>query len=147
MSDYMFDTNIFNRLLDGHADLTKLHGKSCYATHIQFDEIQATKDSERRLKLVKLFSEVQTSQIPTESIVWDVSRWDMAKFSDGEKYAAILMKLNSRNKAKANNIQDALIAETALVMGLVLVTEDGDLSEVFIEFGGVVCDLQGILSA
>lgn len=146
MSKYMFDTNIYNRLLDGYVDIAILREKACYATHIQLDEIQATRDSERRSQLTGVFSEIQTRQIPTESTVWDISRWDMAKFGDGEKYGQILLKLDARNKKKANNVQDALIAETALLNGLVLVTEDKDLAAVVTELGGIVCDLRSMLT-
>jgi predicted nucleic acid-binding protein len=145
MSDYMLDTNVFNRLLDGSVDLVKLAGKLYYATHIQIDEIRATRSAERRSKLENVFSEVLTEQLPTQSFVLDVSRLDEACLSDGELYGELLDRLNQRNKAKPNNIQDALIAETALTSGLTLVTEDRDLYQVVIELGGTACGLQDLL--
>lgn len=42
MNGYMFDTNIFNNILDGKVDPSLLDGKGCFATHVQHDEIQAT---------------------------------------------------------------------------------------------------------
>jgi predicted nucleic acid-binding protein len=145
MIKYMFDTNVFNRILDGSIDLGKLSSKVCYATHVQLDEIQATKNSERRLQLVNTFSQVLSEQIPTQSFVLNVSRLDEAKLSDGVTYNQLLYRLNQLNKAKTNNNQDALIAETALSNSLTLVTEDHDLSQVITEFGGVVCNLKDIL--
>jgi predicted nucleic acid-binding protein len=56
-----------------------------------------------------------------------------------------LDKLNQLNKAKSNNIQDALIAETALANDLTLVTEDRDLSQIVTDFGGAACNLRNVL--
>jgi predicted nucleic acid-binding protein len=145
MDEYMFDTNVFNRLLDGSFDLSILVGKVCYATHVQIDEIRATKDAERRGRLEKVFLEVVIEQLPTQSFVLDVSRLDEAYLGDGEKYDHILESLNQRNKAKSNNVQDALIAETALVCGLTLVTEDQDLQKVMTELGGAACGIVDLL--
>lgn len=50
----------------------------------------------------------------------------------------MLAALNSRNKGKKNNAQDVLIAETALLNQLALVTADADLAEVMKMFGGKV---------
>ncbi len=145
MNEYIFDTNIFNRLLDGNVDLQRLDGKVCYATHIQFDEIHATKNVQRRSDLEKLFTEIINEQLLTQSFVLDVSRLDEAQLGNGEIYNQILNLLNQRNKEKPNNIQDALIGETALVNGLILVTEDQDLRNVIAELGGLVLNLQKIL--
>ena len=48
------------------------------------------------------------------------------------------------NKGKLNNIQDALIAETAINNGLVLVTEDRDLRIVVSREGGSATRIQDI---
>jgi len=147
MNEYMFDTNIFNKILDGQIDPSKLSSKDCYVTHVQFDEIQATKDKDRRLKLEEVFSQVVSTQLPTESFVLDVSRLDEAKLSDGVRYEQLLQRLNELNKSKLNNVQDALIDETALTNGITLVTEDQDLAQVITEFGGFVCNLQDVIGA
>ncbi len=145
MNKYMFDTNIFNLILDGNVEFTSLEGIQCYATHVQLDEIQATKNEERRSKLERVFIEALSEQLPTESFVLNVSRLNMAKLSDGQIYNQLLQKLNNRNKSKPNNIQDALIAETALANQITLATEDQDLAKVYTEFGGMVCNLQDVI--
>lgn len=141
----MFDTNVFNRILDGSIDPGKLSSKECYAAHIQLDEIRATKNSEGGSQLVSTFSQVLSEQIPTQSFVLNVSRLDEARLSDGVTYNQLLYRLNQLNKIKTNNSQDALIAETALSTGLTLVTEDHDLFQVITEFGGTVCNLKDVL--
>jgi predicted nucleic acid-binding protein len=146
MSNYMFDTNIFNGLLDGTVDPSKLHGKVCYATHVQADEILATKNADRRSQLSTIFAQVLSEQIPTESFVLDVSRLGEARLSDGVTYSQLLDSLNQLNKGKPNNIQDVLIAETAIANSLILVTEDHDLARVVTEFGGAVCTLNDLLA-
>ena len=145
MKKYMLDTNIFNRLLDGSIDLNILSDKTCYATHVQHDELRAVKEVQRRLNLEKIFSEVLTEQLPTQSVILDVSRLDEAYLGDGDLYQQVLEALDQRNKAKSNNEQDALIAETALVCGLTLVTEDRHLREVVAEIDGEVCGIVDLL--
>ena len=56
---YMFDTNIFNRILDGAIDICELRGRvHFYATHIQLDELKATSNVPRRQELLAVFKEV-----------------------------------------------------------------------------------------
>ena len=138
----MFDTNIFNRILDGSCDLQVSDDIVLYATHVQLDEIRATKNIQRRIDLEKLFTEILNEQLPTQSFVLDISRLDEARLGNGEIYNQILNLLNQRNKRKANNVQDALIGETALANDLILVTEDSDLRNVIAGLGGSVCTLR-----
>jgi predicted nucleic acid-binding protein len=146
MSKYMFDTNVFNRLLDGSVDLGKLASKVCCATHVQSDEIRATKSAERKSNLENVFTKFLSERLPTQSFVPGVSRLDEVRLGDGELYGELLSRLNQRNKAKPNNLQDALIGETALANGLTLVTDDPDLHQVVMELGGAVCGLQDLLA-
>ena len=134
---YLLDTNIFNRLIDGTMRLDNLPADAVlYATHIQIDEINRTRDHERRAQLALRFASVRPTVLPTESAVWDVSRWDHAKWSDGQLLEQLKQRLDTRNKAKSNNIQDALIAEVAIANGLTLLTADRDLAAVVSELGG-----------
>jgi predicted nucleic acid-binding protein len=147
MIGYMFDTNIFNQILDGSVNIDKLNSKVFYATHVQLDEIRATPDAERRAQLESLFSQVIDEQIATESFVAGVSRAGRAKVSDGIIYNRLLQRLNKLNKSKANNVQDVLIGESAIANHLILVTFDHHLSQAVTEFGGKTCDLQGLREA
>ena len=138
MRMYMFDTNIFNRILDGAIDIFELRGRvHFYATHIQLDELKATSNDQRRQELLAVFEEVvESNQIPTESFFLDVSQLDQATLGDEENdlCSRIKEELNKRNKNKTNNIQDSLITETAMKNGLILVTHDSDLFLVATKF-------------
>lgn len=170
MQKYMFDTNIFNALLDGKVDLSNLIGKAkYYATHIQRDEINKTPDNIRRKQLKDLFTAVTSDPIPTESFVLDTSRLDYAKLG-GENviptesavfgiskfgkakytpndnlYIPILQELDN-HKQKENNKEDALIAETAIKNDLILVTHDRDLFNIVTRFGGACTNLFQVIA-
>lgn len=137
----MFDTNIFNCVLDGVVEPTKFHEQAkFYASHVQLDELKATSNTQRRQELIAVFEEVvENNKVPTESFVLDVSWLDEAKLGDADEnnlYSKIKAELDKRNKNKPNNIQDALIAETAIKKQITLITEDIDLLAVTKGFGG-----------
>jgi hypothetical protein len=158
---FMFDTNVFNRILDGQLSMD---ANRCpilaYATHIQRDEINNTTDRDRRTRLLEVFHEETTESVPTNSFVlgtsrldeaclardrviptssavWDTSRWDEASWGDEDSIFALMKaELDSLNRGKVNNVQDILIAETALKKKLTLVTDDSHLRAVFAKVGG-----------
>src|SRR5262245_51239664 len=152
MNSYMFDTNIFNHILDGEIDFSLYIGKAnFYATHIQHDEMLRTKDSFRRESLIKIFTKVLQDKVPTESFVlgvtrldegklggeniiptesavYGVSKYGLAKYTSNDNLCEpIKIELDKINKSKSNNIHDALIGETCLKNNLTLVTHDKDL--------------------
>ena len=157
----MFDTNVFNRILDGVISLRTLAGRCvAYATHIQRDEINNTKNPERRAALAQVFDDVVSGLLPTDSFVLDVSRLDEARLggdrvvptasgvydvsrygqakygAEDNLYSALKDRLDSINRNKPNNVHDALIAETSIKEGHILVTDDTDLAAVTKEYGG-----------
>jgi predicted nucleic acid-binding protein len=163
---FMFDTNIFDELLNNEIDLSLLPKNfKYYATHIQGDEIESMGDNkkEKRNQLLSIFSDFNGSlistevtvcgvsqlgscklgngvKIPTEAAVWGVSRWDECKWGDGVKIPTenLVLDVSKLDEAKLggityfealnsdndNHIEDALIGETAIVNGLVLVSND-----------------------
>lgn len=142
---FMFDTNIFDRILDGEIELPQ--NLKYYVTHIQYDEICKIPDRkrERREKLLKVFNKVPKEVIPTECCVVGVSRVGMAKLgsdADGELYNRMLKRLkeldekSGKQKQIENQASDILIALTSIKNNLVLVTEDRNLKKVVEEFGG-----------
>ncbi|MBK8321533.1 MAG: type II toxin-antitoxin system VapC family toxin [Betaproteobacteria bacterium] len=132
---YVVDTNVFNRIADGRFSRAELpQDAELVATHIQIDEIKRTTDPERRGVLFLTFAMQQPDIVPTESAVWNVSRWGQAKWGQGQHHAALRTKLDSKNDGKANNLQDVLIAEVALSNGYGLVTADEDLAAATREF-------------
>ena len=140
---YVVDTNIFNKLVDGTVDINNLPSKGQFiATHIQIDEINNTKDAERRARLFLMFAEMRPEIVPTESFVWDVSRWDQGKLSDGVLFEKLKQALDALNMSNSNNAQDVLIAEVAIVNGFTLLTSDLHLAQVVVGQGGKVAHFQ-----
>ena len=157
----MFDTNVFNHILDDVILPLTLKGRFvAYATHIQRDEINNTKNPDRRAALAQAFADVVSDSLPTDSFalgvsrlgearlggervvptssaVWNVSRWDEANWTaDDNIYSVLKAELDELNGNKPNNTQDALIAETSVKQGFVLVTDDTDLATVTKKYGG-----------
>ena len=170
MKTYMFDTNVFNYILDGKVDVVQLIGKArFFATHVQLDEIKNTRNLERREQLLKVFEDVMDTKVateslvlgvsrlgeaklsgepivPTESAVWDISKWNQAKWSSEDGYYEPLKRrLDQLNGSKFNNIHDALIAETSIKNGFTLVTHDNDLFKVVTQFGGACANFQQVI--
>ncbi|HQS57832.1 MAG TPA: hypothetical protein PLU16_03665 [Gallionellaceae bacterium] len=136
---YVVDTNIFNKLVDETITFDDLPSNGQFiATHIQIDEINNTKNSERRALLFLMFAELRPKIVPTESFVWDVSRWDCGKWGDGVLFEILKQDLDSRNHTKSNNAQDVLIAEVAIVNDFTLITSDRHLAQVVENQGGKV---------
>ena len=136
---YVADTNIFNKLVDGILRIEDLPSDGPYfATHVQIDEINNTKDAERRARLFLMFAAVRPQMVPTESFVWDVSRWDYGKWGDGILYEKLKQDLDALNKSKTNNAMDILIAEVSIANGYTLLTADRDLATVTKNHGGKV---------
>lgn len=147
MKEYMFDTNIFNKILDGKIDASffKAKGKF-YVTHIQSDEINNTPNEKRKQELLDIFSEIEQERIPTESFVLDYSRLNGGKLGNGTIYQIILDELNKKNPVrKASNIRDALIAETCIRNNLILVTDDRELSGSIQQYSMEVMKLNGFI--
>ncbi|MBH0198240.1 MAG: hypothetical protein HP497_02325 [Nitrospira sp.] len=166
----MFDTRAFNLILDEGFPLESLKDRvTAYAAHVQRDEISNTKNLERRSALLQIFKDVVSASvptdslvlsvsrlgearlggervIPTESAVWGVSRWGEAKWTGNDNlYTPIKTSLDTLNKRKPNNVQDALIGETSIKGGYVLVTDDTDLVKVTKGYGGTCASLEELL--
>ena len=136
---YLVDTNIINHLVDGTVQPEDLANDGEFvATHVQIDELNKTKDEERRARLFIKFATTVDDVVPTESLVVGISRIGLSKVSDGALYSSLRAALDARNSAKRNNAQDALIAEVAVKNGYVLITADADLAHVAQQHGGKV---------
>lgn len=138
MAGYMFDTNIFNEILDAKLNPDEFRDKGAFfVTNVQAEEIEKTKKSERRKALQSIFNKVSKKSLPTASFILDYTPLDEGKLSDGELFDSIKSDLDELNRRKDNNLQDALIAETALSNKLVLVTNDQDLIKVMGKHQGI----------
>jgi restriction endonuclease S subunit len=140
---FMFDTNIFDEILDEKIELPK--NLRYYVTHIQYDEILniPMNKKERREKLLKIFNKVPKEVIATEGAVLGVSRLELSKLmskEDAELYDKMLKKLkeldekSGKKKTPENQARDILIALTCMKNCLTLVTNDNNLKKVAQEF-------------
>ena len=102
----MFDTNAFDRILDGLIPIESMMGRvAVYATHVQRDEIANIPETkaEWRTALISLFTRLveetpteslavvssrvgdarvgRDRMISTESAAWGVSKWGQAKWT------------------------------------------------------------------
>jgi hypothetical protein len=103
------------------------------------DELNKNRDEERRIRLnLLVHATLKCEVVPTRSFVSDVSRLDHAALGDGELYTKIKNDLDAANKRKKSNSQDALIAETAIQNGYVLITADRDLKSAAEKYEGVI---------
>ena len=146
MKGYMLDTNVFNRVLRDNADPARLP-KPTFVTHIQRDELSATKDSLKREALLKVLDDAEADSIATASAAWDVSNWDESEWGSNDGvWESMLAALNQLNKGRKNNTQDILIAETAIRKGHILVTDDAHLAAVTQQLHGQVMSLRYYLA-
>jgi len=140
---FMFDTNIFDKILDGKVKLPI--GLRYYVTHIQLDEILNMPESkkERRKKLLETFNRVPKEVIATKGAVYGVSKFGMAEYmseKDAELYRKMLRRLNEldkragKRKSPENQARDILIALTCLKNCITLVTNDKNLKRIAQEF-------------
>ncbi len=138
---YLLDTCVFNWLVDkkiNEEDLNKLIGNGvAIVTHIQIDEINNTSDQERRARLSLVQASLIKGVIPTETTVLDIARLGYSNLGNGILYSKIKMDLD-QIRSKENNIQDALIAETSIKNGYILITADANLSIVTQKHGGQI---------
>ena len=143
MTAYMLDTNIFNRLADGQVSIDAFRGLRLVATHVQLDELRATKNPARAADLRSAFEEIDPTLGSTASAFPDVSKWDQSSWSDDGVADRMLARLNQLNAAARkkhrdpnNPIRDVLIAHTAININATLISDDPQLRQLVSEYGG-----------
>ena len=134
MKGFMFDTNIFNHLLDGGVDPDTFPNVLIYCTFEQYEELQKTTDIDRREKLLSFFQLCDPSETTISTFVLGNARLGKTELGEGILYKKIFEKLDSKKK-KTNNYIDALIAESSYLNSLTLVTEDKNLMATCLEMG------------
>lgn len=141
---YIFDTNIFDDMVNEKlkvSDIVKYKNYKkveIYVTHIQIDEINKCSDEDKRARLSIFMVKIRPILIPTSSCAFDVSRFDESKFGDG-------IIFNKIKKGNINQVEDALIGETAIKEGIVLVTNDKGLKNIVIKLGGNAISLDDFI--
>jgi len=147
INGFMFDTNIFGHMLDNKILVENFpENLNFFITHIQLYELKKTRDQNRRNMLLTIFNKIDQENIPTESTVLGVSKLGYSKLSRKNNIYEKIKSYLDEKLLKQNNKQDALIAETAIKNGLILVTDDSDLLEVTQKYNGEVITLKDFLS-
>ena len=154
MTAYILDTNVFNRLADGKASFDAFRGLSLAATHVQLDELSATKKPERAEELLRAFEKIDPKMDKTASAFPDVSNWDQSSFSDDGVAQNMLARLHQLNAAAGkthrdpkNPIRDVLIAHTAININATLISDDPQLRQLVSEFGGLAISTSDLLTS
>ena len=78
---FMFDTNVFNDILDNQISLNSFNQKNIMlcATHVLFDELNNTKNKKRRDETLHVFETIIDSSLETESSAVGQSRVGFCK--------------------------------------------------------------------
>jgi predicted nucleic acid-binding protein len=144
----MLDTTVFNAVAKGEIPISVFAGLRLFATHVQLDELENTPRERLRGRLRAAFQKIAAESLSTETGVWDVSRWDQAKYpTEDSAFEDMCTRLKALDKASEkhhlNRLRDILIAETAIRNGLTLVSGDANLRTVTAEFGGCAIDIPG----
>jgi hypothetical protein len=142
---FMLDTNVFSRVLDGVLPLPAKTGRRFLVTGVQADECRSTPCPTRRAGLLQAIEEIAPELCLASSFCLGIEGavFGQAEWNDGtgrfEDMLARLKALDRKQRTEAqhlNQIRDIVIAETAIKLGAVLVSDDAKLRQVVVEFGG-----------
>jgi hypothetical protein len=137
MNGYMLDTTVFNHILEGHFGRANLPPGNYFATPVQWKQIVNTPDPQKRAQRVGMFTEIDPKLLPPST-----PAWYSGPASIGGLYEPLQARLKELDKKSGKRPRgdgrraDVLIAETAILRHLVLITGDGNLVTVVKENGG-----------
>ena len=116
----MLDTVVINRICDGTFFLEDLPvGSRIYATHVQRDQIQATPDSERRVRLLATFESVNAEKMLSTPFIVGVAKVGEIQIDDNDGYyRAVVGGLQKGKNKELGNWCDGVIAATAYRAGM-----------------------------
>ena len=99
-SGIMFDTNIFNQILDDKIILNSLPKNFIYyVTFVQKGEIEQTSDGDRRNKLLQIFKQIKQKKISTETSLYGWGPYGEGKYGAlGRLYPGILKTIKQPKK-------------------------------------------------
>ena len=138
----MLDTNQYDRVVAAPKTYDRLlrllsEGKiELLTTHIQRDEIMAVEEPGKKAQLEALLALARL--IATRGAIFDLSRFDLARFGDNEDHSLIEHIRGSGWKTKS---KDALIAATAAKDADVFVTDDKSLARRLNSYPGRRCEV------
>jgi hypothetical protein len=144
----MLDTTVFNHVLCDRVGPRVLATRgTLFATHVQYQELQTTKNLQKRDQLEEVFKVIGPNRITTATSLFEVAPWDAGEWaSEDGLFDVMLAELNRLDGAKDNNSVDILIAETAIRGVLTLVTDDTHLGQAVRTFNGESLRLAQLLS-
>ena len=127
---YLFDTNIFNRIIKGTKNYRITPGAKCLATSWQEMEIRKTNNPERRGFLLDHLRAI-TAAYPVDEVACQTTcwgaKWGSAWDRGGCFYNEILAHLcelqQAADKVESHRV-DAAIIETCIFEGLIFVSDD-----------------------
>ena len=124
MQKIMFDTHIFDKLPNVIEKVKKSIDikYEVYVTSLQVEELCNIPDlkKEKRCCCMIMLADLRAKLVPTSVFLLGKGRLGYARLGVGEVYNKIL------NKSR-NNINDALIADTAVFEKCILITDDKKL--------------------
>lgn len=117
----------------GMIEKSKKHCINYYITHIQSNELINIPDEKKEIRqnLILILTKLSPELIPTESFILGKSKLGFAKLSDENYYEKLL------NESK-NNVNDAIIGDTALKNNLIQVSNNKRLRNKILSFNGRV---------
>lgn len=125
MKKIMFDTNVFDKL----PEFIELIRDSAtqyeyYITTIQIDELCDIPDHkiDIRKRNFLMLADLRARLVPLSVFILGYARLGYARLGEGEVFNKIL-------NSNRSNIEDAVIADTAVYEGCTLITNDDDLYE------------------
>ncbi|MCG6153139.1 hypothetical protein [Leptospira bandrabouensis] len=130
----LFDTNVFNEILDGKIPFPNPNKYTFYASPLQLAEIHNTKNISRKEDLLRIYNIINPEIFGLKSMIWGYMTWNTMQWNEtgGEEISILKQKLDGKKK-KSNNIEDSLIAEVAIAENILFVTNDQLLYEVMQE--------------
>jgi len=154
MTRYILDTNIFNRLLDDGASCQYFEGLELVGTYVQRLEIEDTPQEYqiRRENLLEIFAAfTPETELPYTTRWGDPwgGRWSAVDGLYEQILAEVrqLDKATGKKKRKGNQERDAQIGETAIKANLTLVSDDENLRNAVIVFGGSALSMEELKPA
>jgi len=140
----MFDSNVFDKLSEfiqviKESENTKYE---YFITNIQVEELAVIPDikKETRIRNILMLTDLRAKLVPVSVMVLGKARLGYTRLGMGEVYHTIL------NEKKSNS-NDAIIADTSVHEGCILITEDKDLYQRMKNNNYEVMHLQDFLSS
>lgn len=133
----VLDSNVFTERLETSGMVEILNGLTVqekiviYTTHVQADEIDAMSDSEnpetqeRAPRVRAIYDQLIKTVIPTDGMIWGVSKWGAGNWGDGSGD----IRIGDIMTSNPEDAEDALIGITAAVNADILVANDKKLTK------------------